>query len=162
MSALIDGLDIIVVEVPSPVAEGTVRALAARARQKGAVLVPTTAWPGSDLVIEVTDRTWTGLGAGRGRLRRQELTLRAAGRGRSAQPRTATVTLPPPSLTGPEPDRRIPPPPPLVLNTTDTPAAVDGWAATGPQQLHPVPRPVDRWEHIASEVVPPARQKRRS
>ena len=103
VSALIDGVDIIVVNVPAPVPAGTVRALAARARQKGAVLIPTTPWAGSDLIIEATDRTWTGLGKGRGRLRQQQLTIRVAGRGRAAQTRTSTVTLPPRSRSG-EPD----------------------------------------------------------
>jgi hypothetical protein len=108
VSALIDGVDIAAVAAPAPVAEGTVRALAARARQKSTVLVPTAAWPGSDVVIEVTGRRWAGLGKGRGRLRRQELSLRAVGRGRAAQARTATAFMPPPSIAGPEPKLPFP------------------------------------------------------
>ncbi len=111
VSALIDGIDLVVVAAPAPAADRTVRALAARARQRGCVIVPTSGWPGSDLVIEATDRRWTGLGLGHGRLRRQELSLRATGRGRAKQPRTATISLPLRSITGPEPDRRIPPAP---------------------------------------------------
>jgi hypothetical protein len=40
VSALIDGVDLVAVGVPGPVADGTVRSLQARAREKGTVLVP--------------------------------------------------------------------------------------------------------------------------
>lgn len=159
VSALIDGVDIVVVATPSTVAEGTVRSLAARARQRGAVLVPTAAWPGSDLVIEVTGRSWTGLGAGHGRLRRQELSLRAAGRGRAAQPRTTTITMPPPSIVGPGPDLRIPPPPDMV--DTETPVAMSAAPPPDavPPGLRPVPRPVDPWEQLERQATPARRAR---
>lgn len=163
VSALIDGVDIVVVAVPSLVAEGTVRALAARARQKGVVLIPTAAWPGSDLVIEVTGRTWTGLGDGRGRLRRQELALRAAGRGRAARPRTVTITLPPPSITGPGPDLRIPPPPPDPLDAAQhSDVASDQPPVAVPPVLRSVPRPVDPWEQLEHQVPPVRRGRTRT
>ena len=95
VGALLDGVDLVVVATPGGVADGTVRSLQARARQRGAVLIPTSVWPGCDVVIEVAARRWEGLGQGRWRLRRQHLELRAAGRGRAAQPRTAAVTVPP-------------------------------------------------------------------
>lgn len=152
VSALIDGLDLVVVAAPHGT-EATVRALSARARQKGAVLVPTTAWPGSDLVIDVTERRWTGLGMGHGRLRRQELTLRAAGRGRAAQPRTVTISLPLRSITGPEPDLRIPPP-------AETTAPAGAPPITASSTLpDPVPRPVDPWAGLVREAVPLRRGK---
>ena len=94
VSALIDGVDIVVVATPPGVAESVTRALMNRARQKNVVLVPTTAWTGCDLVITVTGRKWTGLGLGHGRLRRQEMTLESVGRGRAVQPRTVTVIMP--------------------------------------------------------------------
>ena len=150
VSALIDGLDLVVVAAP-PVTEATVRALSARARQKGAVLVPTTAWPGTDLVIEVIERRWTGLGMGRGRLRRQELTLRAAGRGRAAQPRTTTISLPLRSITGPDGDLRIPPPP---AEAGTPPVGPPVAAASTPD---PVPRAVDPWADLVREAAPSRR-----
>jgi hypothetical protein len=71
----------------------------ARARQRGAILVPTRAWPGSDLTLEVADRRWYGVGHGRGRLLRQEVTLSAVGRGRVERPCRATTALPLPSVS---------------------------------------------------------------
>ena len=85
MSALIDGVDIVVVAAPTSVAQGTVRALVNKARKRGTVLVPAAAWPGSDLVIKATAQRWIGLGRGHGRLRRQELDVRTSGRGRAAK-----------------------------------------------------------------------------
>jgi len=94
-AALVDGVDLVVLAAPPDVTEPVIRSLQARARQRGTVLIPTSAWPGSDLVIECTNKVWTGLGNGHGRLRAQELTLTATGRGRAARPRTATVVVPP-------------------------------------------------------------------
>ena len=94
VSALIDGVDVVAVKPPAGVSEGVVRSLAARARQKGCVLLPTTPAPGADLTLEATGRRWHGLNdTGRGRLRYAELELRATGRGRAVRPRVATVTI---------------------------------------------------------------------
>jgi hypothetical protein len=94
VAAVIDGVDIVVVATPPGAADRVTRALMHRARRKGAVLIPTTAWAGCDLVLTVTGRQWSGLGHGHGRLRSQELTLRSAGRGRAARSATTTVTMP--------------------------------------------------------------------
>jgi hypothetical protein len=72
VAALIDGVDLVVVASPPDVTEPVIRSLQARARQRGTVLIPTSAWPGSDLVIECTSKAWTGLGRGHGRFRTQE------------------------------------------------------------------------------------------
>jgi hypothetical protein len=64
-------------------------------RQCGTVLMPTTDWPGADLVIEATGRHWEGLSHGYGRLRRQRLEVTTTGRGRAARLGTAALTLPP-------------------------------------------------------------------
>ncbi|GAA3948087.1 hypothetical protein [Actinoplanes auranticolor] len=95
VSAAIDGVDIVVVTTPPTAADNVTRALINRARQKGTVLIPTSAWAGNDLAITLTSRTWSGLRQGHGRLRNQQTTLRAAGRGRAARPRTVTVAMPP-------------------------------------------------------------------
>jgi hypothetical protein len=99
VAALIDGLDMIVIETAGPVAPRLASRLMARARHTGAVLIPTSPdWPGADLYLEQVSHTWEGLGAGRGRLRTHHATIRARGRGAASRPRETTLQLPPPSL----------------------------------------------------------------
>jgi hypothetical protein len=97
VGALLDGLDVVIVNTPTEVPAGTARSLMARARQRGAVIITTRPWPGCDVTIKLVERQWHGLGHGRGRLRGQEVTLSATGRGKAAQPRQVTTTLPPTS-----------------------------------------------------------------
>jgi hypothetical protein len=123
VAALLDGLDIVVAAPPGPVAATVTSRLAARARQRGSVLIPTGAWSGADLTVEAVRGVWAGLGTGRGRLRCRELTIRAHGRGAAAVPREVTLWLPAP--TGP-----FPPPP-----------AYTGPAITGPTPIAPFDRP---------------------
>jgi hypothetical protein len=53
VGALIDGIDLVVVGTPAGgVPEATARALMTRARQRGSVLLTTTAWPNCDVAIE--------------------------------------------------------------------------------------------------------------
>ena len=94
VAALIDGVDIVVVATPGPVAAPVASRLAARARQRGAVLVPVGHWPGADLTLTVTGATWHGLSQGRGRLRTRELEVYVHGRGAAARGRRATLSLP--------------------------------------------------------------------
>jgi hypothetical protein len=94
VAALIDGVDIVVVATPGPVAAAVASRLGARARQRGAVLIPVGQWPGADLTLTVTGATWHGLGQGRGRLRTRELEVYVHGRGAAARGRRATLCLP--------------------------------------------------------------------
>lgn len=151
VAALIDGVDLVVVVAPPDVTESVVRSLQARARQRGTVLIQTSAWPGSDLVIECTSKRWTGLGRGRGRLRAQELKLTATGRGRAARPRTTTVVLPAPAAP-----LRTPPPPPGLLD--DPPAGVEPqlW-----RHVEPNGPPADPWADLQDAVPPSAPRIRR-
>src|SRR6185503_12362828 len=73
VGALLDGVDIVVVAVPGPVAPALSGRLAARARQRGSVLVSYGQWPGADTTLSVIRGRWHGLGAGRGRLQCREL-----------------------------------------------------------------------------------------
>lgn len=98
VSALLDGLDVVIVATPTDVPAGTARSLMARARQRNAVIITTRPWPGCDVTIELVERRWHGLGQGRGRIRRQEVTLSATGRGRAAQRRQVTTAMPPPAV----------------------------------------------------------------
>jgi hypothetical protein len=152
VGALIDGFDLVVVGVAGAVADGIVRSLQARARQRGCVLVPVGAWPGSDVVLEVTGRRWEGLGHGHGRLRRQYLNVASTGRGRAAQRRTATVMLGQPAEAV-----RIPPPPPDLLDGEPVPVRgrqPDLWSTVEPNE------PPDRWAALKHQVALPPRKRR--
>lgn len=98
VAALLDGVDIVVAATPGPVPAATSGRLAARARQRGSVLVPFGQWAGVDLTLTVDDGRWHGLGAGRGRLRHRELTVAAVGRGGAARSRRATLRLGDPTV----------------------------------------------------------------
>jgi hypothetical protein len=94
VGALLDGFDLVVVATPGEVTAGTTRALTARARSRGAVLVPTRPWPGADLVLTATAHSHVGLGEGHGRIEGYQLTVRAEGRGSAARPRDVTLPVP--------------------------------------------------------------------
>jgi hypothetical protein len=90
VAALIDGVDIVVVATPGPVAAAVASRLGARARQRGAVLIPVGQWPGADLTLTVTGDTCQG----RGRLRTRDLEVHVQGRGAAARGRRAMLSLP--------------------------------------------------------------------
>jgi hypothetical protein len=108
VAALLDGVDIVVLAPPGTVAPAVVSRLAARARQRGAVLIPmgSGGWSGAELTLEVVASAWHGLGHdlghgdlghGRGRLGRHEVEVLARGRGAAARPRRAHLWLPTPT-----------------------------------------------------------------
>ncbi len=97
-AALLDGFDVVVVRPGGVILPAQARRLAARARQRGAVLVGCGGWPGADVMLDATRIGWHGLGSGRGRLRHSELEIVARGRGAAARPRRVSVRLP----AGPE------------------------------------------------------------
>ncbi|HZM78379.1 MAG TPA: hypothetical protein VFC19_21855 [Candidatus Limnocylindrales bacterium] len=112
VSVLLDGFDAVAVAVPDAAAgqwvAASVRAqLAARARQRGSVLVPFGSWDGADMTLSAERSLWHGLGKGLGRLRRRELTVCARGRGAAVRPRRTTFWLP-----GPPPAEAMPQPQP--------------------------------------------------
>jgi hypothetical protein len=94
VAALIDGVDVVVVAAPGAVAAPVADRLAARARQRGSVLMPYGPWTGADVTLHIERGAWEGLGRGRGRLRRRRVTVAARGRGAAARPKEATVWLP--------------------------------------------------------------------
>jgi hypothetical protein len=95
VAALLDGVDIVAVATPGPVAAQVASRLMARARQRGTILVPVGqwSWPGVDLTLEVVGSAWHGLGQGRGRLRTRELEVLSHGRGAAARPRRTRLWL---------------------------------------------------------------------
>jgi hypothetical protein len=114
VAALIDGVDMVVTAVPGGVSGSIASRLAARARQRGSVLMPFGPWSGADVTLRVVEGRWEGLGPGRGRLRRREVTVRAQGRGSAARPKEITLWMPgfttgplniPPAPAVTDPDR---------------------------------------------------------
>jgi hypothetical protein len=109
-SALLDGLDVVLVRSPGRVAPGQGRRLAARARTRGAVLLVHGDWPAADVTLRPEAADWTGLGDGRGRLRQRTLTIHAHGRGTATRPTDTDVLLPTPTgtlATAPPPPAKV-------------------------------------------------------
>jgi hypothetical protein len=97
VAALLDGMDLVVVAPPGPVPTRVAGRLAARARQRGSVLLAYGPWEGAALTLTAGSWEWEGLGAGGGRLRCRELTVTARGRGAASRPRRVRVRLPDPA-----------------------------------------------------------------
>ncbi|WP_432829449.1 hypothetical protein [Dactylosporangium sp. CA-092794] len=125
VAALLDGVDIVVAAPPGPVAPVVAGRLAARARQRGSVLMPAGPWAGADLTVAPVRGAWGGLGAGRGRLRCREMTIQARGRGAASAPRQVTLWLPAMEGVLPPVTR------PLPSAVPDTDAGFGGAAALG-------------------------------
>lgn len=94
VAALLDGLDLVVLAGSDRLPAGVRRSLAARARQRGAVLLPVDRWPGADVVLSCSGAVWRGPEGGHGRLRSREVTVRATGRGAAARVREVRLLLP--------------------------------------------------------------------
>lgn len=109
VAALLDGFDVVATAPPGPVAASVATRLAARARQRGGVLVPFGQWSGADVVLEPVTTSWYGLGQGHGRLARRELVITSYGRGAAARRRQATLLLPG-SVAHPTPAPPVPAP----------------------------------------------------
>ncbi|QGG94751.1 P-loop NTPase family protein [Actinomarinicola tropica] len=95
VAALVDAVDLVVIG-PTRVRPGDARRLEARARERGAVLLPIGVdWPTEpDLTLTVDAGRWEGIGRGHGHLRARRVRLRAEGRRDAARPRTTEVWLP--------------------------------------------------------------------
>ena len=86
-------LPVVAVRPPSRARDGDVTRLAARLRERGAVLLVQGTWPQTEAMIDVSDPEWTGVGDGHGYLAARELTVTVSSR-RSPVPRRARVQLP--------------------------------------------------------------------
>lgn len=95
VAALVDAVDIVLVGTPS-IWPGEARRVAARVRERGAVIIPVaTRWPEApDVRLAATASHWQGIGAGYGYLTSRRLTVAAEGRRQASRPRTAEVWLP--------------------------------------------------------------------
>jgi len=100
VAALLDAVDVVLVRSPPGLPAGQARRLAARARERGAVLVPLGAWSvAPDLWLVVAASTWQGLGQGHGRLEARRVEVVVGGRGSAALERRASLWLPGPDGT---------------------------------------------------------------
>lgn len=97
VAALVDGVDLVVTNTAClPAghrAAVLARRLSARARHRGAVLVPVGLWPAADVELTCTVSRWAGLGAGHGYLTTHELDVTARGRGSATRPRHRRIVL---------------------------------------------------------------------
>ena len=96
VAALVDAFDVVLLGPVTAGRAGDARRLAARARERGAVLVglgPLGALT-ADVRLGVTTVSWEGTGQGHGHLRARRVEVEASGRGRASRVRRATLWLP--------------------------------------------------------------------
>src|SRR5690606_31419120 len=93
-AALLDGLDVVLARPAGPAGDGSIRRLAARVRERGAVLLVPGPWPGAEAQLAVTDSVWHGLGPGHGHLSARQVTVELTGRGGAGRIRRARLWLP--------------------------------------------------------------------
>lgn len=111
VAALVDGVDLLLLAPPAGLRASDARRLAARARERGVVLVPVLCagvggvpgrWPESpDLLVEAASVEWTGLGKGYGHLSGRRVEVSLSGR-RVAGGRRRSMELWLPGLDGVE------------------------------------------------------------
>ena len=97
VAALVDAFEVVLVQATDPVRSRDARRLAARTRERDALLVQvgSRAWPeGADVTLEVTAARWEGLGEGYGHLRARRVTVVGGGRREASRPRQAELWLP--------------------------------------------------------------------
>jgi hypothetical protein len=100
VAALLDAVDVVLVRPPARLPGAQARRLAARARERGAVLVPLGPWSEpADLRLALTASDWHGLGQGHGHLRARRVEVLVAGRGAAARERRVLLWLPSPDGT---------------------------------------------------------------
>ena len=101
VAALVDACDVVLARPPAHVKGADVRRLAARARERGSVLVVAGTWPEpAEVQLAVVSSSWEGLGQGHGRLRGRRVEVVAGGRGAAARERRVALWLPHPDGGG--------------------------------------------------------------
>ena len=93
VAALLEGMSLVIAEVPRGIGMGDARRLVARARERESVLVVAethgVAWPaaGAAFGVHAAGSVWDGLGRDAGFLTHRRLQVRVEGRGAAARPR---------------------------------------------------------------------------
>ena len=99
VATLVDAFDLVLVRPPGRVRAGDARRLAARVRERGAVVVHAggSAWPEAhDVRLSVESARWEGLGAGHGHLRARQVEVVTGGRRAAGRPTRVALWLPGP------------------------------------------------------------------
>jgi hypothetical protein len=96
VAALLDGVSLVLAEVPRYARATDARRLVARARERGAVLVPMcgpgVSWPAdAALRLRADGGGWPGLEAGNGLLAERAVRVHVEGRGEARRPRTGAT-----------------------------------------------------------------------
>jgi hypothetical protein len=100
VAAFLDAVDVVLVRSPPRLPAAQARRLTARARERGAILVPLGAWSEpADLRLAVTASAWQGLGQGHGHLLARQAEVTIAGRGAASRERRFLLWLPSPDGT---------------------------------------------------------------
>jgi len=94
LAALLDGMDVVVAGPQAALSDADRRRLAARARERDAVLVSQTRWPGAHVTLDARGGAWSGVDQGAGWLRRRTLNVLRTGRGAVARPVEIEVEVP--------------------------------------------------------------------
>ena len=106
VSALIDVVSVVLVKPPmsgqagqqarARIGEAAAGKLAARLRQREAVLVSLGDWPRADARLTVTESNWAGIGAGFGHLTARQVTVSSTARSWAGRTRSRRLWLPGP------------------------------------------------------------------
>lgn len=98
LATLFEAVSLVLFSPGGPVRSSEGRKVAARAKEKGAVLLvldQKSHWSEpADLRCRVTSSSWKGLGEGHGLLRARDLEVELSGRGAAARPQLGTLSFP--------------------------------------------------------------------
>jgi len=96
MATLLDAVDVVLIGGTAPVRAVDARRLAARARERGTVLIVLgSCWPErTDMRLTVTAARWRGVGQGCGHLQARQVEVVATGRGAASRRRATRLWLP--------------------------------------------------------------------
>lgn len=92
VATLLEGVSLVAAVVPASLRPADTRRLAARARERAAVLVTAGPWPGeAALRLRAESSSWGGIGGGEGFLRERVVQVGISGRGAAGRGRVAEL-----------------------------------------------------------------------
>ncbi len=92
VGACVDGMDVVLLGERLALSDADRRRLAARAKERGGLIITAGQWTGAHVSLVVERSSWAGLGAGDGRLIERDLTVAVSGR-RQGPLRRVRLTL---------------------------------------------------------------------